>query len=390
MPRWRFVVIAGTPVYISAAWLAFAAIVVAFYAPVIARHGTTWPVSLALGAGIAVLWAISVLLHELGHLVIARLMGTEVIQIEIGLTGGLTDTVTDDERPSEQFWVSLAGPLVSLALGLPGLVSLLTGRGLDFDTHGNLGLIIATFTLSNLVVGVFNLLPGLPLDGGHILVAAVWRVSGSQARGVRVAAMVGLFFAVATSVGGLVVLVTMRDSWATASVALLLAWGFWDMANTSLKHSRSATRLERTTVADLVRPAPVADARDTVATVLERSGEATRTILIDAAGTPIAVVETEALVRVPTIARTALRGLDVATPLPSRQVVSAGASLLDLVSRNRSGRHPYAVVVDADGTVMGLVTRQDAARLDLAGSPDDRDPDVTDGGRPKESSRGVQ
>lgn len=375
MPRWRFAVVAGTPVYISAAWLAFAAIVVAFYAPVIARHGTTWPVSLALAAGIAVLWAISVLLHELGHLVAARLMGTEVIQIEIGLTGGLTDTVTDDERPSEQFWVSLAGPLVSLALGLPGLVSLLTGRGLDFAAHGNLGLVIATFTLSNLVVGVFNLLPGLPLDGGHILVAAVWRVSGSRARGVRVAAMVGLFLAVATSVAGLLVLVTMRDSWATASVALLLAWGFWDMANTSLKHSRSATRLEHTTVADLVRPAPVADVRETVATMLERTADATRTILVDGTGAPVAVVETDALVRVPMIARTALRGLDVATPLPPRQIVSADATLLDLASRNRSGRHPYAVVVDADGTVMGLVTRQDADRLDLPDSTDDRSSD---------------
>src|SRR5262245_46545636 len=123
-------------------------------------------------ASFAILLLASVLLHELAHSVVAKLFGLPVRRIVLQLLGGASELEREPETPWREFAVAVVGPLVSLFLGVGAAIAY---RATDPDTTA--GLIIVAFAGSNILVGLFNLLPGLPLDGGRVLRALVWAVT---------------------------------------------------------------------------------------------------------------------------------------------------------------------------------------------------------------------
>ncbi|WP_164920848.1 site-2 protease family protein [Thermosynechococcus vestitus] len=141
-----------------------------------------WP----MGFGVSLLLFASVLLHELGHSLVARSQGITVRSITLFLFGGVAAIERESNTPGQAFQVAIAGPLVSFALFvlLQGVAVLLPG---DYPLH-ELLLYLANI---NFVLGVFNLLPGLPLDGGQVLKAAVWKFTGNRFQGMRWAARSG-------------------------------------------------------------------------------------------------------------------------------------------------------------------------------------------------------
>lgn len=142
------------------------------------------------------LFLASILMHELAHAVEARRRGLHVQDITLYVFGGATRITTEVERPADEAAMTAVGPWTSIALGCGfGLVAHAAGVGPVAEVAGELGWI-------NIILGVFNLLPGAPLDGGRLLDAAVWRVTGDRARAARVATGAGQVLGVALAVLG--------------------------------------------------------------------------------------------------------------------------------------------------------------------------------------------
>jgi Zn-dependent protease/CBS domain-containing protein len=142
-----------------------------------------------MGAITAVMLFVSVLIHELGHSVVAKRYGILVPRITLFVFGGVSQIAEEPASAAAEFWIAIVGPAVSLALAaffweLEPLVSF----------SSPLLALTEYLALLNLVLGIFNLIPGFPLDGGRVLKAIVWRITGQYQRATAVAALTGRFF----------------------------------------------------------------------------------------------------------------------------------------------------------------------------------------------------
>jgi Zn-dependent protease len=138
------------------------------------------------GLAMALLLFASVLLHELGHSLVARSQGIKVNSITLFIFGGVASIDRESKTPSQAFQVAISGPAVSF--GLFGLLYSLAQVLPSASVEEVLALDLANI---NLILGAFNLIPGLPLDGGQVLKAAIWKLTGSRFQGVRWAAQTG-------------------------------------------------------------------------------------------------------------------------------------------------------------------------------------------------------
>ncbi len=183
---WQLLKIRGIPVRIHPSWFVILALVtLALERSYRLQLGESlgglpvWPVAL----GTAVLLFVSVLLHELGHSLVAIAQGVKVRSITLFLLGGVASVERECSTARGALLVAAAGPAVSLALGL----ALWQGRHGASHLSPVLGQMVLDLAVLNLSLGLFNLLPGLPLDGGLIVKALVWQVTGSQRRGIEIA-----------------------------------------------------------------------------------------------------------------------------------------------------------------------------------------------------------
>lgn len=160
-----------------------------------------WPLSLAS----ALLLSLSVVLHELGHSFVAMQQGVKVRSITLFFLGGVASTESECRTARGEFLMAAAGPAVSLLLGLALLMGQHQAAHL-WPPFGEMALQLGWF---NLVLAAFNLLPGLPLDGGRILKALIWQISGSQRRGVEIANGAGRFLSLLAI--GLGVILVLRQ-----------------------------------------------------------------------------------------------------------------------------------------------------------------------------------
>src|SRR5664280_2441188 len=155
----------GIPVFVSPSWFLVAAYITFSFGVVVDRQvGDLGPLRYAVSAGFAVLIFLSILGHELGHCVVSRAFGLPVRRLTIFLLGGLSEIEREPETPSRDYLVAVVGPLVSLLIAG---VSFVVAHALPPD--GVARLLLGFTAWSNLLVAGFNLLPGLPLDGGRIL-----------------------------------------------------------------------------------------------------------------------------------------------------------------------------------------------------------------------------
>lgn len=187
----------GIPLFIDPSWFFILAFVTYLNA---VSFSETWSTALAWSAGLAlaVLLFVSVLLHELGHSLVARSQGIKVNSITLFLFGGVASIEEESKTPGQAFQVAAAGPSVSIVLF--GLFYLLT-QVIPAEP-GILRVLTLDLARINLVLALFNLIPGLPLDGGQILKAAVWKLTGNRFQGVRWAALTGkLLGAIAIALG---------------------------------------------------------------------------------------------------------------------------------------------------------------------------------------------
>lgn len=187
---WRIGSLFRIPLFIDPSWLLIVGWITLRDGLVWQQNYPAWNGALAYGAGLvmALLLFGSVLLHELGHSLVAKSKGIQVSSIRLFLFGGVASIEKEPEKPNDMLQVAIAGPVVSFVLWL-----LFSAIGLVLPGGSPLGVLCASLATLNLTLVVFNLIPGLPLDGGQMLKAAIWKYSGDYLTGAHWAARTGLW-----------------------------------------------------------------------------------------------------------------------------------------------------------------------------------------------------
>ena len=187
-----------------------------------------------MGAAAALLLFVCVLLHELGHALIARRCGIPVVGITLFMFGGVAQLGSDPKRPRVELMVALAGPLVSAAIA--GICFFVSSRVAAHGAFQIVGIAIVRYlAMINLGLLLFNLLPGFPLDGGRLLRAALWAWSGNLQRATRIASAIGGGFGVGLLLLG--VWAILRGGWATGMWYVLLGFFLRNAALSSYRHA---------------------------------------------------------------------------------------------------------------------------------------------------------
>jgi Zn-dependent protease len=217
---WRIGSLFNIPLFIDPSWFLIIAFLTFQNGSLWQARYVGWSPQVAYGAGfvMALLLFASVLLHELGHSLVAQSKGISVTSIRLFLFGGVASIEKEPKLPGDMFQVAIAGPLVSLMLWI-----LCTAAVLLLPIHNTIVLVILSSIASlNLTLTLFNLIPGLPLDGGQMLKAIVWKSSGDYVTGAHWAAKTGLWL------GWVISLVGFADILGiTAELGLPEVIGFW-------------------------------------------------------------------------------------------------------------------------------------------------------------------
>ncbi len=314
--------------------------------------------ALALAVLTSVLFFGSVLAHELAHAVASKARLIPVSGITLFMFGGATHAQIESRGPADEFLVTAAGPLTSLGLGLLFLLGHVVGRGW-LPRPLWLGL-FGLLARANLLLGVFNLLPGFPLDGGRLLRSAVWRATGNLDRATRIAARVGQGVAVAIMAVGVVELVRTSDLLFGGWTVLIGSMLFRSAAAT-LTYSDRRRLLESTTARQAMSsPPPTIPAGLPLGTAIERflgghDGEAFP-VVTDAGVIGFVSLRTAQAIppdRPVADATVGLEGIAEAGPDDPMSLVS---------ERLGDGRKRTVLVMDGNRLV-GVIEPEDLARL---------------------------
>jgi Zn-dependent protease len=211
------------------------------------------------------LFFVSLVLHELGHALVARRLGIGISGIDLWFFGGIAKMTRDTQSPGQEFKVAIAGPLVTLAVvalcaGLSVLVehgdALAVARfSDDADTSPTIAL-LRFLAWINALLFVFNMIPAFPLDGGRVARALVWRITGDRGRATRAAARAGEGFAyILIGVG---IFLAVRGDYIDGAYAAVLGWFLAQAARGAVASSAFTDRIEGITVADIMDAEPVA------------------------------------------------------------------------------------------------------------------------------------
>lgn len=346
----------GVPVFLAPSWLLIAAFVTVSFGDVFttAVDGIGSAAGHLLALAFAVLVALCVLLHELGHTAVALLLRLRVRRVVIFLLGGASEIDPEPNRPRDEFLVSAAGPLTS---GLLAAVCWAVRHYVDGGTA--LGVELDLMIWSNLSIAVFNALPGLPLDGGRVLRAVVWGGGASRLSATRIAAWVGRGLAVVVALSGLLV---ARGNLGIVSVMLSAGLGafLWFAASQNLLAARIADRLPTVHVSDLVRPAVWVPAAMPIAEALRRAAEqqAGAIVVVDAAETARAIVDDTLLAAVPGAQRPWTGAGSVARTIAPNAVLPIGLSGQALLAACQQSPAARYLVTDGDHQI-GVLTAAD-------------------------------
>ena len=199
----------------------------------------------------SVLFVLSILAHELAHALTFRARGIPVIGVTLHMFGGVTEGGSEAKRPWDEFIVAAAGPITT---GLLGAAFLFIRNSLQSVDPDPWRLMFTYLGRLNLVIGVFNLLPGFPLDGGRVLLAGLWRLTGDRARATRMAARVGQGVALFIGGAGLVDLVRTGSLWGIWP--LLIGMMLFQSSSGALAQMRRRTMLDEATVGQVMSPPP--------------------------------------------------------------------------------------------------------------------------------------
>jgi Zn-dependent protease len=359
---WRIGTIWGIPVNIDSSWIWIAVLVTySLWARFNSEYGNIrGGTALALAVFAAALFFGSVFLHELAHAVAARLNGIKVFGITLVVFGGFTSARSDEKGPGPALVISAVGPLTSLALG-----ALLWALSAATEASGPLSASFGYVGWVNLLMAGFNFLPGLPLDGGRVLEAAVWRITRNRELGTRIAAWSGMGLGALLLAGGL--LQAIRGDLFLGLWLAIIGMFIFQSARAAEAQTVLRRRLAQTTVAEVMEPPPPPIPADlSLSEALDR-------YLRGHEGEAFPVVEDGKVIGMLTFGSARDVGMldplrpvrDAVIPLSQVLTVDVSEPLEEAVARLGAGRS--ALVLD-DGRLVGAITGGGVARW-AAGRP---------------------
>lgn len=357
--------IAGIPVILAYSWFVIAAFTVIVYGPVLQHNNPRLGLSAYLVAfAYAVLLLISVLVHELAHALTAKMYHWPTQKIVLNLWGGHTQFESFTASPGRSVLVALAGPAANFVLAGGGWLLLSTG-----NLTGVADILANIFVWANLLIGIFNVLPGLPLDGGRLVESAVWKATGSQEKGTIAAGWGGRIIVIALALW-FVVLPLLSGGLPDVSFMLITALVgsfLWMGATASIQQARLRGRLHLVDAAALSEPAVGLPETATVADVLAVAPAGTpAVVLCGPDGRPVALVDAGAAATVPASAVAMTPVTAVSYALGAGAYVPEWSQGQELVQYLAQLEGQEYAVVDRDGAVTGLL-RQSAVLNAITG-----------------------
>ncbi|WP_179235759.1 site-2 protease family protein [Streptomyces sp. CS113] len=359
----------GVPVYVAPSWFLVAILITWVFGGQLDRvlpelGAARYLVSLFF----AIAFYASVLVHELAHTVAALRFKLPVRRIQLQFFGGVSEIEKEAETPGREFVLAFVGPLLSLVLSGVFYAALL-----PVEPDSVPGVLLAGLMVSNLIVAAFNLLPGLPLDGGRMLRAVVWKLTGKPMSGTIAAAWVGRALAIAVLIG--LPLLTQSlgsdaaddvgmDTVMDALLAAILAAIIWTGAGNSLRMARLREHLPELRARALTRRAVPVQADTPLSEALRRANAsgARALVVVDADGTPASLVREAAIVGVPEHRRPWVPVSTLAQDLTDGMRVSAELSGEELLDALRANPATEYLVVEETGEIYGVLSAADVER----------------------------
>ncbi|MFJ9539456.1 site-2 protease family protein [Streptomyces sp. NPDC101225] len=361
----------GVPVYVAPSWFLVAALITWVFGGQLDRvlpelGAARYLVSLFF----AVAFYASVLVHELAHTVAALRFKLPVRRIQLQFFGGVSEIEKEAETPGREFVLAFVGPLLSLVLAGLFYVAM---QPVEPGTVP--GVLLAGLMVSNLIVAVFNLLPGLPLDGGRMLRAVVWKITGRPMSGTVAAAWVGRALAVSVLIG--LPLLTQSgalgstaedsvgmDTVTDALLAAILAAIIWTGAGNSLRMARLREHLPELRARNLTRRAVPVETDTPLSEALRRANAAgaRALVVVDPDGNPLSLVREAAIVGVPEHRRPWVAVGGLAQELTDGMRVSAELAGEDLLDVLRATPATEYLVVEETGAIYGVLSAADVER----------------------------
>lgn len=353
--------IGGVDVLVRSSWLLVAALIAVMLAPRVeeVQPGLGGGKYLA-GLAFAVLLYLSVLLHEMSHALMAKRYGLPVKSITLHFLGGVTEIEGEPDTPRREFGVSVVGPLTSIAVGA-------VFAGLWFVTpDGLLLMAVEGLAGANLLVGVLNLIPGLPLDGGRVLRSAVWKVTGSPHTGTIVAGWGGRVAAVLALSYPLVieVLTSRQPDLVDYLLAFVIATFLWGGASTAIISARLRRKLPTLRARSLARRTLAVPHDLPLSEAVRRAQQeqAGSIVVLDQHARPSGIVNEAALLATPEERRPWLPAEAVARSIEPGLMLPADISGEDLVRAMQRTPATEYLLLEADGGVYGVLTTSDVDR----------------------------
>ena len=344
---------------LSLSWLISVLIIAVLATPVVQQAipdvSTTSAVFVAVGLG--VLLGVSVLAHELGHCLAARSLDVPVIEVRLYLLGGVSELGRLPDSPREEAAIAAAGPGVSALLA--GLFGLLIG---STTPHTISWLLLIQLALANLVVAIFNILPALPLDGGRVLRAGVWRASGRRRWGTLAAVIGGYVIAGALVVWGLIQITgSTRAALLQGVIAFVMAL-FVALGAAGERNSDKVVNWPSdVTIAGLAK-AVVQLPRESPVALANQVAAGRAVILTGADGVAVGLLDDRAAFD---LARTQPNApaTMAARPITPEMVILTSDEPADIAERVRSVSAAQFLLVDDSGRPAGVVLAKDIARI---------------------------
>ena len=358
---WRVGRVAGVEVRVDSSWAVIALLIT--YSMYL-RASTLYP-ELSGGGAVAlailatVLFFGSVLVHELAHALVSQARGIRVQDITLFLFGGATRARVESRGPGDEFLIALVGPLTSgILAGLFGIVAGLGGNLLSAPLAGTLGYLAWT----NLLLAVFNLVPGFPLDGGRLLRSAIWKATGSFRRATRIASVAGQGVGWLLVAGGVAWL--LAGDLAGGIWFAFIGWFLVQAARSSyqelqLRDLLRGVEAEDVMASDLLRIRPELSLQDAVDDYFMRYDHGA--FPVEEQGRTVGLLTLRGVRRVPREQWPTRQVRDHMVPLGDQVVVAPDARMDGVLGKLQDGEAGRVLVVD-DGEVVGIITASDLTR----------------------------
>jgi Zn-dependent protease len=371
--------IAGIPIVLAYSWFLIAAFTVLVFGPQLADGyrglGTMGAYGIAFVYALLLLF--SVLVHELSHALAAKMYAWPTQKIVLNLWGGHTQFENFTATPGRSVVVALAGPAANFVLAGLGWLLVLTLNQPESLTAAIFNLLANIFVWANLLIAIFNILPGLPLDGGRVVESLVWKATGSQDRGTVAAGWAGRIIVVGLVIAVIGAPLLLGGTPSTTNVLFCLFLGgfMWLGASAAINNAKMRLRLPAISAGRLSNRAAGMPGSASVAQLLgvTRNNPGLDIVLFGRDGRPEAVVDPIVLATVPAETAASTPATAVGRRLAAGAYVPENAAGQELVQYLAQLAGSEYAVINAKGQVTGLLS-QTAVVAAITGKRDPRFP----------------